>query len=557
MKKIVSTSGFAMALLISNLAAPLFAGQYDVAGRPLNIMGYMSQAVQYGFEDAYDTEEGFNQALMTAFLEAEYEILSNMSFYGAGKATVDWIYDLKHSDHSWSEKDFSKSRSELYFDDEWWQLFHEGHLTWTPGSFLFRVGKQIVSWGEMDFLRVMDQINPLDSRRGFSDVEFESTVIPIPLIRAEWWPSLAEHRTFLDELGIQFVFNPNLDFISDQNPQLGNDVGGIWAPRFILDGINYGSTDSRINEPDRLDPEGFEYGARIQMLMGSAVVTLNGFYGRANTAVEKLDLGVVHPAFVQLSEALVAQGLVTPGEAEAIAAQGAAISPKTPITFDENLNPVFGEVDQDGNPIVHLALDGKYFRQKFVGGTVACEVPWLRFPALGGSAPVIRSEVKYEFERAFTELNNAPTPEREGFIKSDTLDVAAGLDWKFKINWLNPRAYLDTSWQAFYQYIVDYPNEATAIGTPAKIFDIPDEHNWKLSTYIQTQYFNSKLIPSFAFLWDIDNKAYLAIPSLSFSPTTSWKLTLTAGFMGGKEDNASFDVFENKDYVAFTIRRSF
>jgi hypothetical protein len=52
--------------------------------------------------------------------------------------------------------------------------------TWTPGDFLFRVRKQIVRWGETDGFRLMDQINPLDQRRGFLGMnagfalEFES-----------------------------------------------------------------------------------------------------------------------------------------------------------------------------------------------------------------------------------------------------------------------------------------------------------------------------------------------------------------------------------------------
>ena len=45
----------------------------------------------------------------------------------------------------------------------YWQLLKEVHLTWTPKNFNFRVGKQIVVWGETDGFRLMDQINPLDT----------------------------------------------------------------------------------------------------------------------------------------------------------------------------------------------------------------------------------------------------------------------------------------------------------------------------------------------------------------------------------------------------------
>ncbi len=36
----------------------------------------------------------------------------------------------------------------------------------TNNQFYFRVGKQIVQWGETDGFLLMNQINPIDQRRG-------------------------------------------------------------------------------------------------------------------------------------------------------------------------------------------------------------------------------------------------------------------------------------------------------------------------------------------------------------------------------------------------------
>lgn len=55
----------------------------------------------------------------------------------------------------------------------------------------------------MDGIRLMDQINPLDQRRGFADVEFETTIIPIWLVRANY--SLPVHSRWLQNLGFEFV----------------------------------------------------------------------------------------------------------------------------------------------------------------------------------------------------------------------------------------------------------------------------------------------------------------------------------------------------------------
>ncbi len=76
-------------------------------------------------------------------------------------------------------------------------------------------GKQIVSWGELLAFRIMDQINPLDGRRGFLDIEFETTIIPIWLFRADYYPKIK--LSWLQDLGFEFVYNPNADFIPNQD----------------------------------------------------------------------------------------------------------------------------------------------------------------------------------------------------------------------------------------------------------------------------------------------------------------------------------------------------
>ena len=134
----------------------------------------------------------------------------------------------------------------------------------------------------MDFLRVMDQINPVDSRRGFADVEFEETVIPINMLRAEYWPDLSGSDMFFDQLGFQLVVVPNGNFIPDQGPSLGNDAGGIWSYDYADGGIRYGDINSDIKEPGKWSTE---IGFRIQALSGfDTIFTLNGFYGRANSS---------------------------------------------------------------------------------------------------------------------------------------------------------------------------------------------------------------------------------------------------------------------------------
>ena len=207
---------FAMGIVLF-IANPSYSRTtFSIAGKPLGVQGFVSQSLQFSLKgDHWDTEQDINAVISNFFVEADYKVNPNWSIYGAAMVTVDWIYQLKSNDSSWNDKLFSKSKSNLNVDDEYWQLLKEARLTWTPQNFMFRVGKQIVSWGELMAFRIMDQINPLDSRRGFLDVEFETTIIPIWLIRADYYPSVT--YSWLQDLGFEFVLNPNADFIPNQD----------------------------------------------------------------------------------------------------------------------------------------------------------------------------------------------------------------------------------------------------------------------------------------------------------------------------------------------------
>jgi hypothetical protein len=547
---------FQLGIALLFFAQSAEARTYTVANKPFSVMGYVSQTIQFGWKDSCDTQKGLQQVLTTAFLEGDYRPHNSLMFYVSGRFTIDWAYDILHDNREWNEKLFSHSRDNLYIDDAWWQFLQEAHMSWSPGPFFFRFGKQIVSWGEMDFLRIMDQINPIDQRRGFSDVEFESTIIPIPLVRAEFWPDINALGTFLDEIGLQFIFNMNPAFIPDQAPAPGNDVAGIWAADITQGDIRVGSLVVTNETPDAWDSDYFEYGLRLSGLIGSTIVTLNGFYGRANTPVTIADTSVIHPEFQRIADILGSLGLTE--MAEMILAQGVGFHPSTEIA----INPLtgaaeFGQVDCEGKGIVHPAVMQMFPRQKFIGATIATELPFLGFSAVGGAAPVVRSEIKYELDKKFDEATNTPVPTDDGFIESDMLDIAVGLDWKFKVNALNRKAYISTSTQLFYKHITDYPDYQNLAGAQSKIAAIPDANTFQISTLIQTAYFNAKLVPSVAFLWDIDNESVLLLPGISYAYSTRLSFSSQYVFFNGAIPGQGFDPFDNKDYISFNVKYTF
>jgi hypothetical protein len=494
---------FLFLVLVAELTIALtfssaIAEEFSVLGRPLKLFGYATQEMSFGLKNTYDTENSLNSALMNLFVEGDYEITRDLKFYGSGMLTVDWAYQLLSHRDSWDDKLFSKSKDKLNVDGEYWQVLKEARLTWTPGDFMFRVGKQIVSWGELLGFRIMDQINPLDQRRGFLDVEFETTIIPIWLFRADYYPKIKS--SWLQDLGFEFVYNPNADFIPDQGIMAGNADGGIWAPNVPIPGAHLAATAySNITEPNRWK-EGNEFGFRAKANMFGAMTTLNFFYGRDNSPVTKLV-----PPFM---------------------------SPVPPDIFAS-----------DGKLLLHPFQEGKYPLLKFVGVTAAKELTPLRASFLGDVAPTIYWEALYAFDRTFTFTDTVTGMGR--FDKSDDFRTGIEVTWKVKIPALNARTYFAFTGEFFYQRIMDYPSVEEIAGLK--------KNNYQTFLSVNTSYFHQKLTPSLTWIHDINSNSNYLIPKLVFDYDYHWHFTLGAQLFNGAKTGQGFWLFDNKNQIYFKV----
>jgi hypothetical protein len=485
------------------------AAEFMLGGKPLTILGYVTQGAAYGLHNDYDTYHGFQQALTNIFLETQYRPSSDLSFYVSGRFSADWAYDFNSSNSTWKDKLFDKSRSRMYMDNQYWQVLNEAHVTWKPDKFMFRVGKQIVSWGEMDGFRIMDQINPLDGRRGMADVEFENTIIPIWLIRTDYYPQV--QMSWLQDLGFEFIFNPNADFITDQNVLFGNDDGGIWNPlvRFpdptappphFVD--RFGSSYYDTWKPARWSQKGFEYAFRAKGVVNGTIITLNYFYGLDNSPVFRFQ-------------------------------------PKAPgVTLAS-----------DGGVLLHFPIDAQYKRFHFAGLTASRDLPFLTFSGLGGVAPILRFEGFYAFRTTF-ETNTA----LDAYNDSDEIRAGLGIDWKIKVPLLNPKANIFISPQVYYRRLMNI--------TPGEVWsdaqqNFVERNNWTTSLYLNTMYLNAKLVPSVFWMhdWVWDSNFYRF--QVAYDWSSAWRGTIGAVFLDGNKPNYGLEPFANKDYVFFKVSYKF
>jgi len=196
------------------------------------------------------------------------------------RGIYDGVYDFTNRD------DFRKAIAAdrtLRTDGD--MLVREIYVDYMPTNALkLRVGKQMLSWGETDGLRLMDMINPLDLRRGYLTRSFEDTRIPLWMLRADYdIPGLERYKTYVEFLWID-------DF---QTNRIAPE-GAAWAPAnpiylqnqfAALAGL--GLVPVLADSPRTQTLRNSRFGGKISSHLGGADVTLNYLYTFEDSAVFK------------------------------------------------------------------------------------------------------------------------------------------------------------------------------------------------------------------------------------------------------------------------------
>jgi hypothetical protein len=503
--KLLSVVVIAMLALLA-LAVPRPGYAIDTTTPGLTMQGYINQSVSYALKTSrFDNKDDFNAFVTQALLETKYEASPQITMFLSLKFNADWAYGIYSGSNEWREKEFNKARDRLFILYKPRDVIGEAYLDFKPNqAWYFRVGKQIVQWGETDGFLLMNQINPVDERRGITDVEFENSLIPIWMIRAEYNFKAACLPTWLQELNIQGLFVPNADFARNESLQLGNDYQGVWNPAVELGPNTYlGKYRDALSKPDAWDPQGHAFGLRVTGTIMDARISVNGYYGRDHEVARRA-LGTIDV---------------------------------TPFRWDNGIT-------------IHPHYEAYYPIFKFVGATFTRDIDALKAAWLGNVAPVFRFEGLYAFD--YVSSNQSGTNGQ--FWQSDEMRLMAGADWKVRVSPLNARTFFFISPQLYWRHIVDYPS-AGHIGTYTG--DIQYRDTWTTSLMISTSYWNNRLAPSFFWLRNWSNRSEFYKPQISYEFVKDWKATVGALFVNGSKVTQGLQPFSYKDHVYGTVSYKF
>jgi hypothetical protein len=223
----------------------------------------------------------------TVQLEGRWEFLRKSSLFGLstgvleegtlsaiGRTAYDSVYDVRES---YRDRFSDDERDDLRLESQLRELYST--LLLPPLE--LRLGRQQVVWGETDFFRALDVINPLDYRWHFYYEPFEDIRVPLWMARGVY-----DIGTFgaLEEVFFEGLWIPG-DF---ESTKLTTDPRRPWgffgqgvrerADSAVVDGTIFDlRTSVRDDKPDR-SLENSEVGFRMKGLFGLLDFSLNYFW---------------------------------------------------------------------------------------------------------------------------------------------------------------------------------------------------------------------------------------------------------------------------------------
>lgn len=259
-------------VLVQTIGMMLLSGVCVYAGEG-KVEGYVQHRSEYGFRDPsrYAVSE------FDINVDTSYKFDEHWGVRSIIKGTYDGIYDFSNRNDFRAaitadptlRSDGDAIVKELYFD-------------YSPINQLkFRLGKQVLTWGEADGLRLMDMINPQDLRRGYLTRDLEDRKEGLWMLRADYdIPGFEKSHTYVEFLWID-------DFkLSQIAPG-----GAAWAPAAPewLNGqfaalAGLGLTPVIEDNKRNRTLKNSRYGAKLSSNVAGADVSLNYLYSYGDAA---------------------------------------------------------------------------------------------------------------------------------------------------------------------------------------------------------------------------------------------------------------------------------
>lgn len=362
-------------------------------------------------------------------------------------------------------------------------------------QFNVKVGKQQVVWGRSDLFRVLDVINPMDYSRNSIYDEFEDIRIPMWMVQGNYrmGPSDA-----LSERNIQVVWN-----FDQFRP---NNLGQCGTPNAVLEAHCFFRANKMV----------WDYGGTIGNLapaagLGLPTPPLNPLGGVAVTL--PAHLAGIRDVYLPEWRLKNTQ----------LGSRFEGVSKDGTIAFSVN-----GLIGRSQMPSLHA----------FRPSALAFDVVYPRISVIGGSmdfnAEAINTTVRLEGAVSHGE-EFVNTMRSAMYSRHRVWRSVVGLDRPTNIDWLNKDRTTLISAQLFWQHIFNFEegsNQGFDQGVPGSIKEgtVGYRDNNLITLLISTQYMQDRLTPKFVVARDLQARANVFIPSVTYLYSDKLKFVVGGNF---------------------------
>ncbi len=183
-------------IIVSFLFVFLFSsfcfGQEFLGGK-LELSGFFKNETATKFNDPND----FMKIKNTMDLEARYKIKENIYFFTHFRKWYDYVFAEESKYHRLKHDMWTNRR---FFDGISW--LRECYLDIYSDVIDIRIGKQQVTWGTADGIKILDQVDPYDNRE-FNLEDWADSRIPLWKLKIEYAPTING--------SLQFLFIPDFE----------------------------------------------------------------------------------------------------------------------------------------------------------------------------------------------------------------------------------------------------------------------------------------------------------------------------------------------------------
>ncbi len=216
------------------------------------------------------------------FLDFSARLSDELQFKAIARGYYEAVYGLDGSVNQYPrDRDTVPGPHSLGQEMDW--DFREYYVTYSPGDFIIRAGRQQIAWGEADALRLADVINPLDLSWYWSFPTWEEIRIPLNMLNVIYNVPASQYDLRFEAVWVPADFRPHQFAAPGANWSLYS--GGLGMPDTLASSI-WDTQDRDLPSNDLQNGQG---GVRLRGTFGGWDTSFFGYYQRDQIGVSVFD----------------------------------------------------------------------------------------------------------------------------------------------------------------------------------------------------------------------------------------------------------------------------